>query len=111
MRDFCRNLYLVFADPGTVHAGCPAIMAVAGGSRICIGLARLHCINMYRGLIVPHWAGCGFGMLLLGQHIDAIPEAVFEAAHLDGAGDGYVLVSVALPLPRAGDRGPRSPVM
>jgi hypothetical protein len=33
MRDFCRNLYRAFADPGTVHSECGAIMALAGGFR------------------------------------------------------------------------------
>ena len=65
---------------------------------VYVALARLHGINTYWGLILPQWAGCGFGVFLLRQHIGAIPEAIFEAAHLDGAGDGYVLRRVVLPL-------------
>ena len=43
-------------------------------------------INTYPGLIVPIAAQTGFGTLLFRQYIDLMPQELFDAARMDGAG-------------------------
>ncbi|MER6523933.1 carbohydrate ABC transporter permease [Streptomyces sp. NPDC001508] len=63
-------------------------------------LSRLHLLNTYPGLIVPHMANA-FGVLLLMQHFRAFPTSVIEAAHLDGAGSWTTLTKIVLPAVKA----------
>ncbi|MGW3953213.1 carbohydrate ABC transporter permease [Streptomyces sp. NPDC004752] len=63
-------------------------------------LSRLHLLNTYPGLIVPHIANA-FGVLLLMQHFRAFPTSVIEAAQLDGAGSWTTLTKIVLPAVRA----------
>jgi multiple sugar transport system permease protein len=59
--------------------------------------ARLEWLNSYQGLIVP-WIASVFGMFLLRQFFLSLPNELFEAARIDGAGYGTLLWRVALPL-------------
>ncbi|SHN47298.1 carbohydrate ABC transporter permease [Cryptosporangium aurantiacum] len=59
--------------------------------------ARLGWLNSYLGLVVPLSAVCGFGILLLRQHVEAVPPSLLEAARLDGAYHREILLSVVLP--------------
>jgi multiple sugar transport system permease protein len=55
--------------------------------------------DTYWGLIIPTLANAQ-AVLLLRQFIRALPDEVFDAARIDGAGDGRVYWSVVLPLCR-----------
>lgn len=60
--------------------------------------ARLGWLGGYLGLIVPQIAGCAFGVMLLRQHVEAIPASLVESAKLDGASHRQILTRVMLPL-------------
>lgn len=60
--------------------------------------ARLGWLGSYLGLIVPQIAGCAFGVMLLRQHVEAIPASLVESAKLDGASHRQILTRVMLPL-------------
>jgi len=61
---------------------------------------ELGLINTYPGLILPIAAQTGFGTLLFRQYIKEIPEALFDAARIDGAGWWIILRRIVLPLSR-----------
>jgi ABC-type glycerol-3-phosphate transport system permease component len=61
-------------------------------------VSRLHWLDTYQGLIVPQWGGCALAVLLLRQGLRALPEDLFAAAALDGAGSWRTLWQVVLPL-------------
>jgi multiple sugar transport system permease protein len=63
-------------------------------------LSHLGWLNSYSGLIVPQLSGCGVALLLLRQHIKAIPASLGEAAMLDGASSWQTLWRIVLPLMR-----------
>ena len=63
-------------------------------------VARLGWLNSYPGLIVPQLSGCAVALLLLRQHVRAIPASLCEAALLDGANSGQVLWHIVLPVLR-----------
>jgi len=58
---------------------------------------QLHLINTYAGLILPGIFSA-YGTFLLRQHIMTIPDALLEAAFMDGASHFRVFRSVVLPL-------------
>ncbi|MBI3961730.1 MAG: carbohydrate ABC transporter permease, partial [Deinococcus sp.] len=64
-------------------------------------LARLDWLDKYQALIIPWLAGV-FGIFLLRQFIRSLPEDLFDAARLDGAGHLTTLWHVVLPLIRPG---------
>lgn len=57
-------------------------------------------INTYPGLIVPIAAQTGFGTLLFRQYIDLMPQELFDAARIDGAGWWLLLRRLVIPLAR-----------
>jgi multiple sugar transport system permease protein len=64
-------------------------------------LARqLGWLNSYAGLIVPG-AVSGFGIFLMRQFMSKLPDALLEAARLDGCNEFMVFLKVALPLSRS----------
>lgn len=63
-------------------------------------VAKLGWVNSYLGLIVPQIAACAFGVMLLRQHIEAIPVSLVESAKLDGASHRQVLSRLVVPLLR-----------
>lgn len=63
-------------------------------------VARLGWLGSYLGLIVPQIAGCAFGVMLLRQHVEAIPGSLVESAKLDGASHRKILTSLVVPLLR-----------
>jgi multiple sugar transport system permease protein len=57
-------------------------------------------INTYPGLIVPIAAQTGFGTLLFRQYIELMPQELFDAARIDGAGWWLLLRRLVIPLAR-----------
>ena len=64
-----------------------------------LGLAKLRLTDTYLSLIMPTVAN-GFGIFLLRQFFQGIPQELEEAAIIDGASRLGVLVRVVLPLSR-----------
>lgn len=56
--------------------------------------------NSFWGVVLPGLAGFG-GMLLYKVQFDAFPDAIIEAARLDGAGELRIYFSMALPSAKA----------
>ena len=54
-------------------------------------------INTYAALIIP-WTGSAFSIFLLRQFFQSIPQELYDAAVLDGAGHFRFLVAIVLPL-------------
>jgi ABC-type glycerol-3-phosphate transport system permease component len=63
-------------------------------------VSHLGWLDTFPGLIVPQLGGCALAVLLLRQNFRAIPDEMFAAAELDGAGSPQVLWHVVLPLSR-----------
>ncbi|WP_411700276.1 carbohydrate ABC transporter permease [Conyzicola sp.] len=59
--------------------------------------ARLGWLNTDAGLIVPQLGTCALAVLLLVQHVDALPRTLTNAARLDGARPFEVLWHIVLP--------------
>jgi multiple sugar transport system permease protein len=62
-------------------------------------LRKLDLINTLAALVLP-FIGSAFGVYLLRQFFLTIPQAVFDAARIDGAGTVAVLTRVVLPMSR-----------
>lgn len=63
--------------------------------------ASLGLIDTYAPLILPAWLGTNaFAIFLLRQFFRTLPEETMEAARLDGASEGTILLRVAVPLAR-----------
>ncbi len=60
-------------------------------------LARLGWLDTYYALIVP-WLASAFGIFLLRQFYLSLPQDLFDAARIDGAGYLTQLFRIALPL-------------
>lgn len=65
-----------------------------------LAVARLGWLGTDLGLIVPQLGGCALAVLLLRQHVAAIPPSLLEAARLDGARPRDVLVHIVIPVLR-----------
>ncbi|MGA9335122.1 MAG: carbohydrate ABC transporter permease [Rudaea sp.] len=57
----------------------------------------LHLVNSYGGVIVPSLATV-FGIFLVRQYAQSIPDDLLEAARLDGAGEWRIFIRIVLPL-------------
>ncbi|MEU9336704.1 carbohydrate ABC transporter permease [Streptomyces sp. NPDC048290] len=60
---------------------------------------RLGLIDTYAGLVLPFAAGA-FGVFLMRQFMQSIPDELLEAARIDGAGEWYIFWRIVLPLVR-----------
>lgn len=56
-------------------------------------------LDTYQGLIMPH-IGDAFGVFLMRQYFLSLPDALLEAARIDGAGHLRTFFTVAFPLCR-----------
>jgi multiple sugar transport system permease protein len=63
--------------------------------------AKMGWLNTYPGLIVP-FAMSAYGIFLMRQFIQPIPNELIEAARIDGANDLRIFISVVLPQIRPG---------
>lgn len=61
---------------------------------------QLGWLNSYAGLIVPG-AVSGFGIFLMRQFMGKLPDALLEAARLDGCSEIQVCIRIVLPLSRS----------
>jgi ABC-type glycerol-3-phosphate transport system permease component len=66
-----------------------------------VTVAGLGWINTPQGVIVPMVAFTGFFVFLLRQAMLALPQELFDAAKIDGAGEFATLTRIALPLVRS----------
>ncbi len=66
---------------------------------IYILFRNMGLLNTYLALILPG-LGSSFGVILLKQFIDGLPEALFDAAKIDGCKSWRVLVNIIIPLTR-----------
>jgi len=57
----------------------------------------LHWVNSFTGLIVPAGTSA-FGILLMRQSIDGLPDEILDAARLDGAGELRILCRIVTPM-------------
>jgi len=60
-------------------------------------LKQLHLVNTYAAVLVPALASV-FGIFLVRQYALTIPDALLEAARMDGAGEWRIFRSIVLPL-------------
>jgi ABC-type glycerol-3-phosphate transport system permease component len=60
-------------------------------------LKELGWINTYAGLIVPELSSI-FSTFLLREHFRSLPQDVFDAARIDGAGHFRQMLQIALPM-------------
>jgi multiple sugar transport system permease protein len=81
-----RVLLVSMLVPGMIYM-IPQVMLVI----------ELGWVNSWSGLIVPHLASV-FGLFLMRQYIETIPDSLFEAARMDGASELAVLRHVVFPL-------------
>ena len=58
-------------------------------------------ISLYAVIIANVWVGVPFNMILLSVGLSAIPDDVYEAAEMDGAGRIWRFLTITLPLMRA----------
>jgi len=54
-------------------------------------------MNSLQGLVVPHLSNV-FGLFMLKQMMESIPDSLFEAARMDGAGEWTVFRVIVIPL-------------
>jgi len=62
-------------------------------------LREMGLLNSYWGVIVPGMASI-FGIFLVRQYAEAIPDALLDAARVDGAGEVRIFWQIAMPLCR-----------
>lgn len=60
-------------------------------------LKNLGLVNTWAGVIVPGMAGI-FGIFLVRQYARSVPDALIEAARIDGAGELRIFFQIVLPL-------------
>jgi multiple sugar transport system permease protein len=60
-------------------------------------MKELGLVNSLAGVVVPALAGV-FGIFLVRQYARSIPDALIEAARMDGAGELRIFVQVVLPM-------------
>jgi multiple sugar transport system permease protein len=60
---------------------------------------QLGLVNSYAGVVVPGLASI-FGIFLVRQYVQGIPDGLLDAARVDGAGEWRVFKDVVLPLSR-----------
>jgi multiple sugar transport system permease protein len=89
-----------FAGRDKIFAVLIAIMLVPGLIFMVPQYAvvlSLGWLNTLQGLVLPHTASI-FGLFLLRQHIQQLPDSLIEAAKVDGAGEILIFRVVIMPL-------------
>jgi len=60
-------------------------------------LKHLHLLNTYFGIILPGMASA-FGIYLVRQYLESIPDSLLEAARIDGASNWRIYWDIIVPL-------------
>ncbi|WP_327709046.1 carbohydrate ABC transporter permease [Streptomyces sp. NBC_00464] len=60
-------------------------------------MSKMGLIDSYAGLVLPFAAGA-FGVFLMRQFMQSIPDELLEAARMDGAGEWYIFWRIVMPL-------------
>ncbi len=60
-------------------------------------LKRMGLVNSTAGVLVP-WLASVFGIYLVRQYAQSVPDELLEAARMDGAGEARIFLEVVLPL-------------
>ncbi|MCD6412649.1 MAG: carbohydrate ABC transporter permease [Elusimicrobia bacterium] len=60
-------------------------------------VTKLGWINTYKGMIIPHVANV-FGLFLLRQHMETIPNSLLDSAKIDGASEWQIFRTIIVPL-------------
>lgn len=79
---------------------CMATMAFPSAVTMIPGfllLKKLHLLNTFAALVLPGLAN-GFSIFLLKGFFDSLPQNLYEAARLDGAGEWTMFMKITLPL-------------
>ncbi|WP_431039271.1 carbohydrate ABC transporter permease [Streptomyces sp. P6-2-1] len=58
---------------------------------------KLNLLDSYAGLVLPFAAGA-FGVFLMRQFMQSIPDELLEAARMDGASEWYIFWRIVMPL-------------
>ena len=72
------------------------VPAQVGMLPLFLTLKRLGLVNTYGGVLVP-WLASVFGIFLVRQVAQAIPDDLLNSARLDGAGEWRIYRSIVLP--------------
>ncbi|MFI1156973.1 carbohydrate ABC transporter permease [Streptomyces sioyaensis] len=62
-------------------------------------MSGMGLIDTYAGLVLP-FAASAFGVFLMRQFMQSVPDELLEAARIDGAGEWYIFWRIVLPLVR-----------
>ncbi|MFE1260786.1 carbohydrate ABC transporter permease [Streptomyces albogriseolus] len=91
---------LEFAGRSKVFGVVLAALMVPGNLLILplyVLMTKLGLIDTYAGLVLPFAAGA-FGVFLMRQFMQSVPDELLEAARIDGAGEWYIFWRIVLPL-------------
>ncbi len=58
-------------------------------------------MGSYKALIIPAMFS-GFGIFMMKQHIETIPDEIIEAARMDGANEFYIFHRIIFPMAKNG---------
>jgi multiple sugar transport system permease protein len=75
------------------------IPAQVGMLPLFLLLKQMGLVNTYAGVMVPSLATI-FGIFLVRQYVQSVPDDLLDAARIDGAGELRIFVTVVLPLIR-----------
>ncbi|MGF1645154.1 MAG: carbohydrate ABC transporter permease [Thiotrichales bacterium] len=91
---------LRFARRETLFRGLLAAMVIPAQVSMLplfLLLKQLGLINTYAGVIIPGMASI-YGIFLIRQYAQSIPDSLLDAARIDGAGEFRIYWSIMLPL-------------
>ncbi|WP_328665832.1 carbohydrate ABC transporter permease [Streptomyces sp. NBC_00322] len=91
---------LIFSGRSKIFGVVLASLMVPGNLMILplyVLMTKMNLIDTYAGLVLPFAAGA-FGVFLMRQFMQSIPDELLEAARMDGAGEWYIFWRIVLPL-------------
>lgn len=59
-------------------------------------MSKLHMIDTYWALLLPAFAA-PIGLFMMKQFMEGLPTALIEAAHIDGASEFHIFLSIVMP--------------
>ncbi|MET7641386.1 carbohydrate ABC transporter permease [Streptomyces sp. NPDC005438] len=95
---------LRFAGRGKVFALVLGALMVPANLMLLpmfVMMSKAQLLNSYAALTLP-FAAQAFGVFLMRQFMQSVPDELLEAARLDGASEWYLYWRIALPLVRPG---------